>query len=101
MEAWHPLRALLYTHLVTDAQAATSLHLILSALDADSLAPSPHQQKWIARLNSLLYSKDMGGRWAGLCIATKTAELSKTLMVESAHSWVGVALPMIMVSAIY
>jgi hypothetical protein len=44
-----------------------------------------------------MHSKTAGARWAGLCIAHKTALLCKPIVIECAKSWVGVALPMLMV----
>ena len=58
MEAWHPLKTLLQIQLASDTQAVVHLPYILSTLRAEDLTPSEHTQKWIARLNSLIPSKD-------------------------------------------
>lgn len=99
MEVWHPLRVLLQTHLSTDAQAVANIHVVLGTLNLHVLAPSPHQQKWIARLNALLHSKHAGAVWTGLCLAARTCQISEQLMLEYAQSWIGVALPMLLVSS--
>ena len=98
MEAWHPLKTLLQTQLASDTQAVVHLPYILSTLRAEDLTPSEHTQKWIARLNSLILSKDGGARWAGLSIALKSAALSQNMMLECAQPWVGATLPLLSVS---
>ncbi|KAG6903450.1 hypothetical protein C0995_005473 [Termitomyces sp. Mi166 len=95
MEALHPLKALLQFQLATDASSVLHLPYLLSSLTQDSLLPSSHLTKWTTRINSLLHSKDAGARWAGLCIAHKTSILSRPTMIECAHSWLGVALPLL------
>lgn len=97
MESTHPLKALLQFQLATDSSAVLHLPYILSSLTPDCFLPSSHLTKWTTRINSLLYSKDAGGRWAGLCIAQKTSDLSRGTMIEYAQSWLGVALPMLSV----
>ena len=93
------VHVLLTTHLVTDASACQLLPEVLRVLDADAhlLGPSPHQQKWVARVSSLLHSKEPSARWAGLILALRTAQLSKPLMLERAQGWVALALPMLSV----
>ncbi|KAF9464353.1 rRNA processing/ribosome biogenesis-domain-containing protein [Collybia nuda] len=93
--AIHPLKILLQLQLATDSSAVVHLPYIFSSLTSDYFSPNPHLSKWTTRINSLLYSKDPGGRWAGLCIALKTSELSRDIMVEFAQIWLGVALPML------
>ncbi|KAJ6598852.1 rRNA processing/ribosome biogenesis-domain-containing protein [Mycena vulgaris] len=95
MDAEHPLKALLQLQLGSDSYAVVHLPYILASLTAESLAPSPHSSKWTARINSLLHSKAPDARWAGLCIAHKTSVLSKSTMIECAHSWIGIALPVL------
>ncbi|KAJ7490368.1 rRNA processing/ribosome biogenesis-domain-containing protein [Mycena galericulata] len=95
MEASHPLRALLQLQLGSDSYAVLHLPYILASLTPESLVPSPHTSKWMARINSLLHSKAIDARWAGLCIAHKSSVLSKSMMIESAQSWIGIALPIL------
>ncbi|KAJ7590791.1 rRNA processing/ribosome biogenesis-domain-containing protein [Mycena floridula] len=90
-----PLKTILQLHLASDASALQNLPYIIESLNSDSFSPSSHLQKWIARVNSLLHSKDVSGRWIGLCLAQRTAVLSKSLMIESGQSWLGVALPLL------
>ncbi|KAJ6628867.1 rRNA processing/ribosome biogenesis-domain-containing protein [Mycena sp. CBHHK59/15] len=93
MDGGHPLKALLQLQLASDSYAVLHLPYILSSLSPECLLPSQHSSKWTARINSLLHSKSADARWAGLCIAYKTALLSKSVMIECAQSWLGVALP--------
>lgn len=97
MDSTHPLKALLQLQLASDSSAALNLPYVLSCITSDSLRPSPHLSKWTTRINSLIHSKDTSGRWAGLCLATKTSALSKTVMIDCAQSWLGAALPMLLV----
>ncbi|EPQ59104.1 hypothetical protein GLOTRDRAFT_103172 [Gloeophyllum trabeum ATCC 11539] len=94
-EAGHPLKAFLQLQLASDSSAVLHLPSVFSALSPDSFSPSPHLQKWTARVNSLVHAQDFGARWAGLCLAYRTAVLSKPVMLECAHSWIGAALPML------
>ncbi|KAI0065940.1 hypothetical protein BV25DRAFT_1613288 [Artomyces pyxidatus] len=91
----HPLKILLQSQLASDSLAVLHLPYVLPTLSPQHLLPSPHLQKWIARLNSLIHSKDPGARWAGLVLATKTSVLSKSIMMEHAQSWIGAALPLL------
>ncbi|KAJ7781030.1 rRNA processing/ribosome biogenesis-domain-containing protein [Mycena metata] len=91
----HPLKALLQLQLGSDSYAVLHLPYILASLTAESLVPSAHSSKWIARINSLLHSKAPDARWAGLCLAQKTSVLSKSTMIECAQSWIGLALPLL------
>ncbi|KAI0939408.1 hypothetical protein AcW1_004463 [Taiwanofungus camphoratus] len=95
MEDPHPLKALLQLQLASDSYAVLHLPYVLDSITSDYFLPSAHTQKWTARINSLLHSKDAGARWSGLCIAFQTALCSRTLMMECAQSWVGVALPLL------
>ncbi|KAK7061882.1 Pre-rRNA-processing protein rix1 [Favolaschia claudopus] len=91
----HPLKSLLQLQLGSDSYAVTHLPHILNALTAESLLPSAHSSKWIARVNSLLHSKAPDAKWAGLCLAHRTSVLSKFTMIECAQSWLGIALPIL------
>ncbi|KAJ3575808.1 hypothetical protein NP233_g842 [Leucocoprinus birnbaumii] len=95
MSEHHSLKSLLNIHLASDTSAVLHLHFILNTLTVESLAPSPHLPKWTARVQSLLHSRDAGGRWAGLVLAQKTAILSQELLLENGQTWVGVALPLL------
>jgi hypothetical protein len=93
----HPLKALLQLQLASDSSSALFLPYIADTLTADCFKPSPHLQKWIARVNSLLHSKDQGGRWAGLTLAHITCGYSKEILMENGQSWLGIALPLLTV----
>ena len=95
MDPPHPLKALLQLQLASDSYAVLYLPYILSSLTSAALRPSPHSQKWNARISSLLYSKDPGAKWAGLCIANETSIYSKSIMIECAQTWLAVALPLL------
>ncbi|KAJ6490373.1 rRNA processing/ribosome biogenesis-domain-containing protein, partial [Mycena vitilis] len=95
MSDGHPLKALLQLQLGSDSYAVLHLPYVLASLTAESLLPSPHSSKWIARVNSLLHAKTPDARWAGLCLAHKTSVLSKSTMIECAQSWIGIALPVL------
>ena len=90
---------LLTSHLASDVSACQLLPEVVRVLDSNPqiLGPSPHQQKWVARVSSLLHSKEPSARWAGLTLALRTAQLSKPLMLERAQGWVALALPMLSV----
>ncbi|KIK67924.1 hypothetical protein GYMLUDRAFT_36732, partial [Collybiopsis luxurians FD-317 M1] len=95
MEGSHPLKALLNLHLASDNSAVIHLPYVLDTLSAHHFIPSPHLTKWTSRLNSLLHSKEAGARWAGLCLAHRTSVCSKSIMLECAQSWLGVAIPIL------
>lgn len=97
MEQHHPLKTLLQLHLASDSYAVVYLPFILDTLAQDNFLPSSHIQKWIARINSLIHSKDSGARWSGLCIALRTSTCSKNIMVECASSWVSAVLSLLSV----
>lgn len=90
----HPLRTFLQLHLASDDAAVLNLPFVIQFLSSQHLQPSPHLQKWITRINSLIHSKDPGARWAGLSIACQIALFSRALMLENARNWVGAALPL-------
>ncbi|KAF8557047.1 hypothetical protein OG21DRAFT_1505880 [Imleria badia] len=92
MDAPHQLQTLLQ-FLVTDASSIAHLAYILDHLSSSCLAPSPHLQKWVTRVTSLMHSKDPAARWAAICIAYRMSCLSKSLLVENAQSWVGIIFP--------
>ncbi|KZT62855.1 hypothetical protein CALCODRAFT_462159 [Calocera cornea HHB12733] len=91
----HPLAALLQHYIATDDAAATYLPSTLATLTPQAFHPSPHLTKWIARVNSLIASKNRVGKWAGICLAARTAECSKDVMVDAAAGWVGNVLPVL------
>ena len=97
MEAGQHLKTLLQTQLASDVSAVRHLPFSLTSLTQESFKPSPHLAKWTTRIHALLHSKDSGARWAGLCLAYKTSVLSQNLMIETAQSYLGVALPLLSV----
>jgi rRNA processing/ribosome biogenesis len=90
----HPLKTFLHLQLASDNAAVLNLPYVIRFLSPQHLQPSPHLQKWMARINSLIHSKDPGACWAGLSIACQTSLLSREVMLENARSWVGAALPL-------
>lgn len=97
MDFAHPLKAVLQLQLASDSSAALHLPYVLASVTSENFQPSPHLSKWTTRINSLLHSKDASGRWAGLCLATRTSTLSKSVMIECAQSWLGTVLPILSV----
>jgi hypothetical protein len=94
----HPLEVILQLQLGSDQAAVLSLPSVVFSITPAHFESSPHLQKWISRVTSLIHSKHPGARWAGLCLALQTSMLSKDLMVESAQNWITIALPMLSVS---
>jgi hypothetical protein len=90
----HPLKTFLHLQLASDKDAVLNLPYVVRFLSPQHLQPSPHLQKWMSRINSLIHSKDPGACWAGLAIAYQTSLLSREVMLESARSWVSAALPL-------
>ncbi|KAH9965998.1 rRNA processing/ribosome biogenesis-domain-containing protein, partial [Russula dissimulans] len=90
----HPLKTFLLFQLASDNAAVLNLPYVIQYLSHQHLQPSPHLQKWLTRINSLIHSKDPGARWAGLSIACQTSILSRELMLENAKGWVSAALPL-------
>ena len=90
----HSLQTFLQLQLASDNTAVLNLPYLIQFLSPQHLQPSPHLQKWVTRINSLIHSKDPGARWAGLSIACQTSIISRELMLENARSWVGAALPL-------
>ncbi|KZT72556.1 hypothetical protein DAEQUDRAFT_704985 [Daedalea quercina L-15889] len=95
MESLHPLKSLLQLQLASDSSAVLHLPYVVETLSAEHFAPSQHTQKWCTRINSLIHSRDAGARWSGLCLALQTSVHAKSLMMEYAPSWIGVALPLL------
>ncbi|KAG8993032.1 hypothetical protein FRB94_011089 [Tulasnella sp. JGI-2019a] len=89
------LAVLLQYQLAGDASAFQHLSSINSSLTYDDLETSPHVVKWILRVNSLMHSKDPTARWAGICLAKRTADLSQRLVIEHAQTWITNVLPML------
>ncbi|TFK43691.1 rRNA processing/ribosome biogenesis-domain-containing protein [Crucibulum laeve] len=98
MQAAEHLKLLLQLQLASDPSAVLHLSYVLSTLTPQCFFPSSHLSKWTTRINALMHSKDPGARWAGLCLAHKTSVYSRTVMIEFAHTWLGVAIPMLLKS---
>ena len=97
MESTNPLKGLLQVQLASDASAVLHLPYVLEILSAEQLQPSQHTHKWCARINSLLHSRDPSVRWSGLCLALQTSIYSRSIMLDHAAGWLGVALPLLSV----
>ncbi|KAI9056538.1 hypothetical protein FKP32DRAFT_1599270 [Trametes sanguinea] len=95
MESSHRLKDLLQLQLASDAHAVLHLPFVLESLSKEDFQPSAHTQKWIARVNSLIHSRDPGAKWSGLCLAFQTAVFSRALMLECAQGWVAAAMPLL------
>ena len=91
------LKDLLQVQLASDSYAVLHLPFVLETLTKSDFTPSAHTQKWIARVNSLIHSKDSAPKWSGLCLAYQTAVFSREIMLECAQSWVGTAIPLLVV----
>lgn len=94
----HPLEAILQLQVGSDQAAVSNLPYISSTLTSTHFQPSPHLQKWIARVNSLIHAKLAGARWAGLCLALITSVLSKGVMIEASQNWIACSIPLLSVS---
>lgn len=97
---WHPLRALLHTQTASDTQAVENVKYALTVLSEEALQPSPHLPKWTTRLLALLHAREPSARWAGLCLALRTAQLSQPVMIEFAQAWITATLPLLSVRAV-
>ena len=101
MDGSHRLKELLQLQLASDAYAVLHLPFVLETLSKEDFLPSSHTPKWIARVNSLIHSKDPAAKWSGLCLAFQTAAFSRDIMLECAQSWVGAAMPLLVVRLLY
>lgn len=112
MQHENPVENLLQLQLSSDALAVLYLPSILSVLSpvhfsSDATASSSKAggvsqvapmtpallNKWCTRVLSLMQSKDTGARWAGICLARKTGELRRDVVVEYAQRWISLTLP--------
>ncbi|RPD67014.1 hypothetical protein L226DRAFT_477086 [Lentinus tigrinus ALCF2SS1-7] len=89
------LKDLLQVQLASDSYAVLHLPFVLETLTKSDFLPSSHTQKWIARVNSLIHSKDPAAKWSGLCLAHQTAVFSREIMLECAQSWVAAGMPLL------
>jgi hypothetical protein len=96
------LEGLLRLQLSSDAVSALYLPSVLSTLSSIHFSTSTDSQihKWATRVISLMQSKDASARWAGACLAKKTAELRSELGVEYAQRWINLTLPLLSVRSI-
>ncbi|KLO19861.1 hypothetical protein SCHPADRAFT_934991 [Schizopora paradoxa] len=89
------LHTFLQTYLSDDALSVTFLPAILSGLSSCDVENSTHLSKWVNRVNSLIHSKDAGIRWAGLCLALKTSQLARSVLLSSGQAWVAAVIPLL------
>lgn len=97
------LESILQIQLSSDTLATVFLPSILITLSTAQLSKQPsHTNKWIARITALMQSKDkdVGARWTGICLAKKTLELRRDLIVECAQRWINLTLPLLSVSIV-
>lgn len=97
------LESIVQLQLATETTSVFHLPVVLESLTEEHFHSRPHpnpgRTKWIARVNSLLHSKEPAGRWAGACLARRTAAVSKEVLLECASGWIGVVLPWFSVRA--
>jgi pre-rRNA-processing protein RIX1 len=92
------LEVILQQQLASDEAAVVNVLNVLSVITPSILSSSASQRLWIARINTLLERpKHYGARWAGLCLAHRTALLNRELLVGSAQTWISFALPLLSV----
>ena len=91
------LESIVQLQLATETTSVFYLPSVLENLTEELFQLSSHSSagrtKWIARVNSLLHSKEPAGRWAGACLARRTAAVSKEILLECASGWITAALP--------
>jgi len=99
------LESIVQLQLATETTTVFHLPIVLESLTEEhfhaapapplhsSVASAAGKTKWIARVNSLLHSKEPAGRWAGACLARRTAAVSKDVLLECASRWIAVVLP--------
>ncbi|PVG03562.1 hypothetical protein CPB86DRAFT_748859 [Serendipita vermifera] len=116
MQNEHPLVCILNLQLSSDALAVLYLPSLLQTLSPNYFLVSPDSLsgqdksnstgsnsaltlaqlgKWTNRITSLLQSKDSGARWTGICLARKTCELRRDIMVEFSQRWINLTLPLL------
>lgn len=91
------LQTCLQLHLTTDESAVYNVQHIIFTLSPHHLE-SAHAPKWMNRVNALIRARDAGARWAGLVLALQTSRLSRTLLLNSAQTWMTAVLPILLVS---
>lgn len=57
------------------------------------------QRKWVARVNTLLQSKDISTRWAAVVFVKTTSEQSTTLFANNFQTWAGLLMNIVSVSS--
>lgn len=93
------LESIVQLQLATETTSVFHLPIVLESLTEEhfhSHSPSHSsagRTRWVARVNSMLHSKEPAGRWAGACLARRTAAVSKEVLLECASGWIGVVLP--------
>ncbi|EJD53473.1 hypothetical protein AURDEDRAFT_79907, partial [Auricularia subglabra TFB-10046 SS5] len=89
------LEHILQVHLANDTAAVVQLPSTLQALSSPEYGRSPHLRKFCTRLHALIHSKEPAPRWAGMVIAQHCFALNKEAMLDHAHGWVTVVLPLL------
>ncbi|CAG8556783.1 6180_t:CDS:2 [Acaulospora colombiana] len=116
MQNDNPLESILNLQLSSDALAVLYLPSLLQTLSPNyflASADSAFRQdkftsdgstsvlsiaqlgKWTNRITSLLQSKDPSARWTGICLAKKTCELRRDIMIEFSQRWINLTLPLL------
>jgi hypothetical protein len=95
VDQMHLLDVILQQQIASDETAVLNLPNVLASLSPSLFSTLSHSHKlWIARISSLLERpKHPGARWAGFCLANRTAQLNRELLVSSAQNWINYALP--------
>ena len=92
-----PLDHVLTALIATDSAAVANLPVVLGALEGVSLRASAHLRKLVARLSTLMHSKEPSARWVGICIANHCFKQDRDAVLEHAHVWVATCLPILSV----
>jgi hypothetical protein len=91
------LESIVQLQLATETTSVFHLPAVIESLTEEHFQSPPHSSagrtKWITRVNSLLHSKEPAGRWAGACLARRTATVSKEILLECASGWIAAVLP--------
>lgn len=87
------LESIVQLQLATETTSVFHLPTVLESLTEEYFQSPQGRTKWIARVNSLLHSKEPAARWAGACLARRTAAVSKDILLECASGWIAITLP--------
>ncbi|CAG8592707.1 10905_t:CDS:10 [Funneliformis caledonium] len=85
------LTTLITNYALDDNTVDTNVPFILEAITQYQLLSNVEEQmvlhKWCTRVNSLLHSKVMKARWAGICFIKISFEQSEEIFLQNLQSW--------------